>query len=52
MLLAAVKDLEFLLIMKGKPRKVEEPNSIHIWAVPDEETLKEPFSTDSGNGTE
>ena len=26
-----------LLIMKGRPQKVETPNSIHIWAVPESE---------------
>ena len=25
-----------LLIMKGKPHKIETPNSIHIWPVPEE----------------
>ncbi|MCF0134256.1 MAG: lactonase family protein [Blautia sp.] len=30
-----------LLIMNGKPHKVELPNSIHMWEVPDEEDMKE-----------
>ena len=25
-----------IIVMKGKPKKVEMPNCIHIWPVPDE----------------
>jgi 6-phosphogluconolactonase len=42
-----------IIVMKGRPQKVETPNSIHIWAVPDEpvdvEALKEKMEKEEKN---
>lgn len=35
-----------LMVMKGKPHKVETPNSIHMWAVPEESAGTEPDDDD------
>lgn len=32
-----------ILVMKGKPRKIETPNCINIWPVPDGEDIEDHF---------